>query len=1326
MEDLWGLVKETPRPKTLASADQVKSVAYNGDPVPLRGAVLVGVTEFDSPNIANLPYPLRDIQVLEERFRALKMDHVSVLTSAQKDPARKPKLQNIIHEIQDMRRRITPQGLLIVVVSTHGMVQDGALCLAPTDYDSYSHTNVLRVGDLSALISPNRGERGALVVDYSSHHAETARSFPEVAIDAAVPLPPTRVGFAFMCSPPRMPVSFSSKFASILDELIDRKLPICANAIFAIFDKHSERWMGSPKKQMILMSDRASSGRAPLFNWSLVSGLDTSRVSYVMTVSVPVPSVHSSIPDSQSICRLLKQAVPTLRIKGVAAEDTRRFIVKISGGPPSKGPRGDKAYYARELSAMCADKGLPKVDVIKAMFGKLICITAASSFEVVCRGFQSSRTLQSFNTTEAVPTIEYVGVLCRPEVQSPFGVHMTLDELCRRSPSLREPSTGLYIEELGQVEDGFMQDHPADDMHSQAESRAQTHASRPMTPPVVAAWGSGTNPPASDDEASPVLAKVESQPWGKPGPAVDEHARGEIARLEAALNQERAERKAMMDSFAQQLRDMGRGAVTPAELGDVRDAVKQLQHGQHALADRLDEQGGRSPERSPNRGGATLYIENEEWLAYQDQLKLLQIQLRDVQTQLPAQRGEQQGHLADVLRPEDPALQHGRSPRKTPSEMPQGRQIADISRRVSNVEQETQQLAAVLSRVQEATAEMRAQQQPPPHLHTTVVHADPPGPSIDDMRHLRQRIDRIEALGSRASMGTPPVPQRGIESHALSPVRGEVPRDRELERKVDMLQGVVDKMVGSVRGLQDNSDVRRLYNDMMLDDIDAQLQGRAPPQNAPTYLPSALRNSIQNMVGNMIQAARDQIEQWTSTQVGQQRDQLGAMNTATSDQLHALQLKLNLLQSTVDAQRSNPHDAAMRESSDQVLDSHGKQLHSNLSAIHGLEQTVALMQNTVNSHSSRVQALEAGMDAQVAEVQNSGNDIRMRVDTAIQRVGQTVMEVEQKVMKDIAEAGARATVADQRIKHLDGRLAEDAERMHRIEDRIDQSTRVLQERLDEQAQKAFEVERRMTSALDDKMGVMRQIADVAEKNSVDLERRMADSEAQLKGQLRAALQQHIEGLEEVLQSMKHDLRGMDERTALMESIVSDCKVAGSLVDQKLQMTEKTVDSLRNGFETYVHDGTVHIMQAQNEKLDDLRTKLGHELDSFDARIKGIESQRKMADEELAVALEKIQVAVANQPSHDRVDRALAAMEEHRIRPALEAANKSMEMAREVWSPASSTAPSHPTTTTTLYSSRACRALGSVWMHFRTRLRTTRRRHACRTTRTGSVRWRSGC
>ena len=1171
MEDIWGIVKDGAKPKTLASADQVKSVAYSGEPIPLRGAVLVGVTEFDNAQVSNLPYPLRDIQVLEERFRALKIDYVSVLTSAQKDPSRKPKMENILHEIQEMRRRITPQGFLIVVVSTHGVVLDGALNLIPTDYEPYGKKNLIRAGDLSAMICPNRGERGVLVVDYSSHHVETAQSFPDVNVESPIPLPPTRIGFAFLCSPPVIPVSFSSKFASILDELIDRKLPICANSIYAIFDKHSERWFGAPKKQMVLMSDRASSGRAPLFNWSLVSNLDSSRVNYVVTISVPVPSVHSPIPDPASMCRFLKQAVPPLRIKGAVSEDMRRFIVKISGGPPSKGPRGDKAYYSREVAAMCAEKGLPKVDVIKAMFGKLICITAASSFEVVCRGFQGSRTLQSFGTAESAPTIEYVGVLCRPEVQSPFAVHMLLDELCRKNPSLREPNTGLYVEELSQVEDGF-----SGDDHPQQQSYSQAAPARPLA--ETPAWEA--NPPTSpDDEGSPILAKVETQPWGKPqSGTVDEYARSELRRLEAALQQERVERKAMMEQFAQMSgrNNDSTNNVQTTEINELRDAVKRLQHNQDRLGERLDNVAQQSPERSPTRGGASLQISNEEWMVYQDQLKLLQVQLRDVQTHIPVNSDPHAPQpLAEVMRVDESVLtsRHGHSPRKTPVEMPQGRQLSDLSRKVSSVELEMNQIAQVVNRVQDAVNEMKGiHPTQRSHIHTMHESALGGDPSVGDMRVLKQRMDRIESVGGRP-MGTPPA-GRLEHMSALSPTRMG---DGDLERKVDILQGVVDKVIASVRGLQDTGEVRRVYNDMMLEDIDTQLQGRLPSQNGATpYLPAALRNAIQSIVSTMIQTTREQIEAWTTQHVTTQRDQIGALNTATADQLHAMQGKIALLQATLDvsANRGTPQDNAIRESNGNVMDSHGKQLNSNLSAIHGLEQSISMMQNTINSHTSRLQSVEAGMDMHVAELQSSNNDIRTRVDSAIQRVGQTVVELEGKVLKDVSEATARVTVADQRIKHLDTRLAEDADRMHRIEDRVDQSTRVLQDRLEDQAQKMFEVERRVTASLDEKVGIMRQIADVAEKNSVDLERRCSESETLLKSQLRAALQQHIEGLEDVLQSMKQDLRGiekkqiiqnpkskktgMEERTVMMESIVGDCKVAGSLVDQKVQMMEKTM------------------------------------------------------------------------------------------------------------------------------------------------------------------------
>eukprot|EP00754_Rhynchopus_humris_P030160 Rhum_TRINITY_DN15261_c3_g2::Rhum_TRINITY_DN15261_c3_g2_i1::g.146706::m.146706 len=1262
---LWELLREKPKPHTLASAEQVRSVAYTGEPIPARGAVLVGVTEFDSPQVRNLPFPLRDIQILEERFRALHMDNVTVLTSAQKDPARKPKAANIVAAINEMRARIGPQGLLTVVVSTHGFVQNGVLCLVPTDYAPATGANVLGCGELAELISGRRGERGSLIVDHSSHHVDTARSFPAADVDSPVPLPPSRVGFVFLCSPPRMPVSFCSKLAAILDELIDRRLPICANAIFAIFDKHAEKWFGPPKKQMVLMSDRASSGRAPLFDWALVSHLDSSAVSYVLTLSVPVPSVHNPIPDAPAMCRLLQQAVPTVHVKQLAVEDHARFIVKISGGPPTRGPREDKAHFAREVAAMCAEKGLPKVDVVKAWFGKLICVTAASSLEVVCRAFQSSRTLQSYQTAEAAPSIDYVGVLCRPEVQSPFSVHMHLDELCRRRPSLREPNTGIYIEELSQVEDGFYDDN------------ASEYARRPHTPSgaTTAAWakGSAQHPPPSptDDGRSPTLTKVDveggalpsvsvhaSAPLPQqsaPAPAAQGYNDDRIARLEAELRGERSERLSMMERFEQRMRGLeqqqqqppsaasaaGGGGASSEEVRALRAEVAHLRSDNESLHQRLDDDDRRSP--SPGRGGAAIHITNDEWMVYQDQLKLLQVQLRDVQTH--ATHGHEHAEaqsLSEILPGRSPATA-GAAAKRTPAEVPQGRQVADLSRSVQEAHQELTQQGHVIGRMQEAitalqqsAAETQQQQQQAQLGRISGAAAAPSPqrggvPSVDDVRLLKQRIERIETHGGRSS----PAPAGGAAA-AQQPEAAGV-----LEHKVDVLQGVVDKIIASVRGLGEAGEVRKAYNDMMLDDIDAQLQGKLPAQGTgAVYIPAGLKAAIHGMVTTMLHSSREQIEHWSSTQA----QQAGA---ATHEQIRQLQGKVAMLQHQIDSGLAATPQLASVGAADRS------------------EAALAAMQSTLGAHAMRLQAAEAHLETCLAELHTGDKDVRAKVDVAIQRVGQTVLELDQKVMKDVTDQGARTTVADQRIKHLDTRLTEDAERMHRIEDRIDQSTRVLQERVDDLAQRLFDSERRVTTSMDDKVSVMRQISEVAEKGTLDLERRCADSEAQLKAQLRSALQQHIEGLEEVLQGMKSDLSSIDERTVFMESIVNDCKVANGLIDQKVQMTEKTVDALRTGFETYVHDGTVHIMQAQNEKLDELRTKLGHELDSFDTRIGGIENQRKQADEELATALEKIQIAVANQPSHDKVDRALAAMEEHRIRPMMEAATRCQGLVQRV-------------------------------------------------------------
>ena len=344
-----------------------------------------------------------------------------------------------------------------------------------------------------------------------------------------------------------------------------------------------------------------------------------------------------------------------------------------------------------------------------------------------------------------------------------------------------------------------------------------------------------------------------------------------------------------------------------------------------------------------------------------------------------------------------------------------------------------------------------------------------PTPSVDDVRTLRQRVERMESVDDAAE-----------RSH--------------IGAKIDHLQSVVDKLVNS-NSRSTDGDIRKLYNDMMLDDIDAQLQGRIPSQSgdlkggvftpqfgAPVYLPAGLKNSIQSLVGGMISPVKEQIERWASGQIGTQREQLSALNAATAEQLLGVQSKIRQIELSQDQfHRERSIRPAGEGENNAMVDAHSRELSTNSAAISGLEKSIQLIQTTLSSYSNRLQGLEQGVDGNVTDLQANASDLRERLDTAVQRINQTALDLDQKVMKELTDALARVTVADQRINHLDSRLSEDGDRMHRLEDRIDLSTRQLQERIDDQGQKLFDTDRKLTTSLDDKVAIMRQIAEVAEK-----------------------------------------------------------------------------------------------------------------------------------------------------------------------------------------------------------------------------------------------------
>ena len=457
-----------------------------------------------------------------------------------------------------------------------------------------------------------------------------------------------------------MTASFCAKFASMLDELIERRLPICPNSVFAIFKRHAQRWFGSPSVLMILLSDKAPeapSGKIPLFDWSYVLTSDRS-VTYTINISQSV-SQNAPLPDPKSLCQQLKQRVLPMKIQHLVTEDQRRFIIKISGGQPSRGPREDKNYFSREIAAICDELRLPRVSVVKAWFGKIICSTSVSGFESAFRAFNTFRTLKC-STTADPPNVDYVGLLCRAEITSSYNAHLQMDECCRKR--LMEPQTGLIIEELG-FDQQAAQQPVLQEFHNSDEALPYQ---RPQTPPAaqVSEWAINSIPPPASpsDEGSPMLTNVSLQPWGGPHAVPQPNSNKqslrnypkdlspELEKLQAALNLERSERINAVDSLQNQINNSMASSRVGNNLENqmMQSTISQLIAGQESMNSKFKQLDDRYREldskyqqekeevkelkerqqtmsKSPTRGGACLEISNDDWLNYQDQLTLLQV-----------------------------------------------------------------------------------------------------------------------------------------------------------------------------------------------------------------------------------------------------------------------------------------------------------------------------------------------------------------------------------------------------------------------------------------------------------------------------------------------------------------------------------------------------------------------------------------------------------------------------------------------------------------------------------------------------------------------------
>eukprot|EP01062_Namystynia_karyoxenos_P055994 TRINITY_DN4697_c2_g2_i1.p1 TRINITY_DN4697_c2_g2~~TRINITY_DN4697_c2_g2_i1.p1 ORF type:complete len:715 (+),score=313.87 TRINITY_DN4697_c2_g2_i1:188-2332(+) len=293
---------------------------------------------------------------------------------------------------------------------------------------------------------------------------------------------------------------------------------------------------------------------------------------------------------------------------------------------------------------------------------------------------------------------------------------------------------------------------------------------------------------------------------------------------------------------------------------------------------------------------------------------------------------------------------------------------------------------------------------------------------------------------------------------------------------------------------------------------------------------------------------------------------------------------------------------------------------------------------------------------------------------------QALSAVEDSV--DAAVAAANADIAEARrdgearAAALQGKLdADRAEARERFAS-MDQTTARAIEELDrkgrserqELAGRLGEAQQRTAQELrllHDRLAALEQQSAAAgralEERAAELSRRWDDAEGHLKGQLRGALQEHVESLDELLGGMRKELDAGLEGVRAGEQGLQELSRAQE--QQRLQQlaADEAMDGLRSAFETYVRDGTRRLLEAQSEQLEELRGGVAAEIEGLEGRVgeaegalaaaaeaaaraearaAEVDQRRSVADAEFETALRRIQQAMPEECEDDRLSRVL--------------------------------------------------------------------------------------
>lgn len=115
-------------------------------PAPTKWALLVGVDDYESPDLTDLKYAVKDIRaVSDELVRSVefKKEHVFVMSSdLGRDDRLYPDNANVVDQLDGLAARMKPGDTFLFMFSGHGFLRDGAHYLATAN---------CKIGSLTAL-----------------------------------------------------------------------------------------------------------------------------------------------------------------------------------------------------------------------------------------------------------------------------------------------------------------------------------------------------------------------------------------------------------------------------------------------------------------------------------------------------------------------------------------------------------------------------------------------------------------------------------------------------------------------------------------------------------------------------------------------------------------------------------------------------------------------------------------------------------------------------------------------------------------------------------------------------------------------------------------------------------------------------------------------------------------------------------------------------------------------------------------------------------------------------------------------------------------------